>query len=908
MAADSPRRTSRFNCASVRPQAYSDKSVVESVVDLIADVVPQVQAYSGTQKTDDKDKILWVKFERCDVNDLSHNPNFHVNEAGGPPLLLIIGYSNGVQIWHVTCNGEAQEVMSLRQGPVRILRVLPTPEPVFADIDSYGGKRPLFAMCDSSSAGQPFCSVKLVSLRSGDEVHHISFKTLPVLNIESNKRFLVVVCQEKLAVYETCQFRELFWVSGCYPCPGPNVNPVALGTRWLAYADRRLVSMHQSCGGMSGDGAQSYAATVISAAKGAFKGLTMFGEAMMSSVTGNKSSPSTKKGETSSQVDNNYRPGIVSVIDMQTVTGSHFHVNDDQDCDGLIAHFHAHANEPVAAMGFDQSGTLLLTACKLGHNFHIFRLMAHPCSSSLGAVHHLYTLHRGDTTAKVIDITFTLDTRWVAVTTHRGTTHVFPITPYGGAVSMRTHCSPRVVNRMSRFHKSAGLDEIDHASPGRRSPVLSGSPGSSGIPDHYPTLIRHNALNNNMGNPRLPPYPHPTTIYPLAQLKQQLSLPGIGPGVGTGVRQQSPTHATSSDSIFSVAAFFAVPRISSIGTQNLTVERREGTKKPAESLFIMGQHGSLIEYSLEPRARPGGDRVADDSPLDLGVAGRLQWLLQRTKTSTEVKPQQPSNPLVVASEAVVSQQPTLFPDMSEMDPVSRHDSRDSLSSDHSIKDDLDEQWLSQVEIITHVGPHRRLWMGPQFSFKTYQNTTTLSSTSSALLSHSPETQAHVSGMDIAADECDLESLKIHQARSSPVAISTTRPAYRRSSTTDYSPSPGRTHTHTAGALLIEAGSFDQSPNLSDVLCGWAESNLVRQPRSSEEEEDRLRETLADAMVESPVKDCGPTSMREDVFHGSNETLSTSSGSSGCPLPPRGLTETGLDMFPGGGSGSPDLLG
>ena len=52
-------------------------------------------------------------------------------------------------------------------------------------------------------------------------------------------------------------------------------------------------------------------------------------------------------------------------------------------------------------MAFDPTGTLLVTACKLGHNFHIFRLMAHPCSSSLGAVHHLYTLHRGDTTAKV---------------------------------------------------------------------------------------------------------------------------------------------------------------------------------------------------------------------------------------------------------------------------------------------------------------------------------------------------------------------------------------------------------------------------------------------------------------------------------------------------------------------------
>jgi hypothetical protein len=33
----------------------------------------------------------------------------------------------------------------------------------------------------------------------------------------------------------------------------------------------------------------------------------------------------------------------------------------------------------------------------------------------------------------------------------------------------------------------------------------------------------------------------------------------------------------------------------------------------------------------------------------------------------------------------------------------------------------DDRWLSQVEIVTHVGPHRRLWMGPQFAFKIFQN-------------------------------------------------------------------------------------------------------------------------------------------------------------------------------------------
>ena len=33
---------------------------------------------------------------------------------------------------------------------------------------------------------------------------------------------------------------------------------------------------------------------------------------------------------------------------------------------------------------------------------------------------------------QVQDISFTNDSRWVAITTMRETTHLFPITPYGG--------------------------------------------------------------------------------------------------------------------------------------------------------------------------------------------------------------------------------------------------------------------------------------------------------------------------------------------------------------------------------------------------------------------------------------------------------------------------------------------
>ena len=66
--------------------------------------------------------------------------------------------------------------------------------------------------------------------------------------------------------------------------------------------------------------------------------------------------------------------------------------------------------------------------------------------------------------------------------------------------------------------------------------------------------------------------------------------------------------------------------------------------------------------------------------------------------------------------------------------------------------------LNQVEIITHTGPHRRLWMGPQFNFKTYQNyTTILQPSSPSLLSQSPESNI-TSTMDILTDQCDLESL------------------------------------------------------------------------------------------------------------------------------------------------------
>lgn len=67
----------------------------------------------------------------------------------------------------------------------------------------------------------------------------------------------------------------------------------------------------------------------------------------------------------------------------------------------------------------------------------------------------------------------------------------------------------------------------------------------------------------------------------------------------------------------------------------------------------------------------------------------------------------------------------------------------------------------QVEIVTHTGPHRRLWMGPQFQFKTIHpsgQTTVISSSSSVLQSQGP-TDVQQPLLDFDTDDLDLHSLR-----------------------------------------------------------------------------------------------------------------------------------------------------
>nr|XP_014342744.1 PREDICTED: breast carcinoma-amplified sequence 3 [Latimeria chalumnae] len=999
MAMDSPRRPSRCTGGVVvRPQAVTEQSYMESVVTFLQDVVPQ--AYTGAAPTEEKEKIVWVRFEKSDLNDISRNPELYEMHSTGndPPLLLLIGYTDGMQAWSIPISGEAQELYSARHGPIRTARILPTPLIGPQKIDSFAEKRPLLGMCKSagsSGTSPPYCCVDLCSLRTGEMVKSIQFKT-PIYDLHCNKRtialekaqgkkkapgfkylikcsslfpatdlyvhsfkylvpehnvakcktrfilgqkeegdldigfsapsflrasFVKVLAQGEVSMalakssVEVALFLvrvlEAHWntsappcsrqspalepVQCCYPCPGPNLNPIALGSRWLAYAENKLIRCHQSRGGACGDDVQSYTATVISAAKTLKSGLTMVGK-VVTQLAGTLPSGAV---EDDISVHSSIRrsplvPGIITVIDTETVGEGQVLLSEDVDSDGIVAHFPAH-EKPISCIAFNPSGTLLVTADTLGHDFHIFQILTHPWSSSQSAVHHLYTLHRGETEAKVQDICFSHDCRWVVVSTLRGTSHVFPINSYGGHPCVRTHMSPRVVNRMSRFQKSAGLEEIEQEltskQGGRCSPVPGLSSSPSGSPLHAKINSSdsyNNFSNNNLGNPRLSPLPSLTTVVPLAQIKQPMTLGTItkrtGPYLfGAGcfsikapckakpTPQISPSKSTGGE--FCVAAIFASSRSWFTTNSGLKREKDQLKQPVVDSLYIISSYGNLAEHALEPYPVSAAQKISDDTPLEMVTSPRASWALARSPQWNELQPPFNTNhPLLLAADSVQYYQcllSGLVPPGSP-GPITRHESYDSLASDHSGQED--EEWLSQVEIVTHTGPHRRLWMGPQFQFKTIHpsgQTTVISSSSSVLQSHGPNDTPQPL-LDFDTDDLDLHSLRIQPVRSEPVSM------------------PGSSRLisdRRGGSTVIDAssGTFDRSVTLLEVCGSWPESCGLRHMSSIDNTEEGLRERLADAMSESPSRDIvgsGTELQRE----GSIETLSNSSGSTSGSIP------------------------
>merc|ERR1719319_1005867 len=85
----------------------------------VAGFINEVQAFSQPA-TDPRSQVTWARFEQADINDpsLYTESSFDAN-GNSLPLLLVLGYTQGVQVWLIPGSGEAKLVLSLFHGQVR---------------------------------------------------------------------------------------------------------------------------------------------------------------------------------------------------------------------------------------------------------------------------------------------------------------------------------------------------------------------------------------------------------------------------------------------------------------------------------------------------------------------------------------------------------------------------------------------------------------------------------------------------------------------------------------------------------------------------------------------------------------------------------------------------------------------
>lgn len=216
MSADSPNHHNvlRNQPTKVLPTEVTDRSIVDSLSGLISD----------QPSTDPNNAILWARFESAaDISDPRFGNDWEVEGNAAPPLILILGYAVGVQIWDIPANGEAVEVLSWRHRVVTVLRILPkplAPDMNRADepIDLFQDQRPLMAYCEGGPHAQAN-SLCLVNLRTGVRVKSVKFFS-PVLDILANRNSIVVTFVRKIVIFDARTFEERSNIITCYEVDG----------------------------------------------------------------------------------------------------------------------------------------------------------------------------------------------------------------------------------------------------------------------------------------------------------------------------------------------------------------------------------------------------------------------------------------------------------------------------------------------------------------------------------------------------------------------------------------------------------------------------------------------------------------------------------------------------------------
>jgi hypothetical protein len=473
-------------------------------------------------------------------------------------------------------------------------------------------------------------------------------------------RVFVVALQNHLYAFDATRMDKVLSLS-TFPSPTKSHAVMALGSRWLAYASDEPLPRSAEPEPTALD---RVVETASSAATDVAHSLLDFGKKTLNAywwgesdaADGGAGAGALQSAEyaTPTTPEQDARAGAVKVFDVVRLRS--------------VAHFRAHWNA-IAALEFDGSGTMLVTAAVDGQTFNVYSLrppVAQPpayasptvqpltTSTSASAAadadmlvpRQLYRLVRGFTSAAIQSITFSGDSRYLSVASMRGTTHIYALSPTGGEVTLSSH-APAAAHAAGVADKSERADIEWYRSS---SPLV--------------------------------------TLRALARIK---SFTNVATAHGGEVLR---VPAIASSSLFADAA--AGLARGGRGPRCVYAAVRHGSD--VRQMFVVTQMGVVTRYQLQPHApNAPADRAAAPNELNLDAVPVGAWDLCRRvrwdETKFRVRDELTSHPASENPELANSRAP------SDAERASR--------------------WLASVEIETHTPSLRPLFLGPQCRVRTF---------------------------------------------------------------------------------------------------------------------------------------------------------------------------------------------
>ncbi|KAJ9541162.1 hypothetical protein OSB04_027668 [Centaurea solstitialis] len=416
-----------------------------------------------------KDQVLWSCFDRLELT-----PSSVKN-------VLLLGYSNGFQVFDVDDASNFNELVSRRDGPVTFLQMQPLPEerkgregfrmshPLLlvvaceetGDLGPSYNKRDGYTESQMGNLVHSPTAVRFYSLRSHNYVHILRFRST-VFMVRCSPRVVAVGLASQIYCFDALTLENKFSVV-TYPVPrlgGEGINigygPMAVGPRWLAYASNypllsdtgrlspQSLSPSPGVSPSTSPGSGSLVARyAVESSKQLATGLINLGD-MGYKTLSKYYHEFLPDDSTSPMVSNSIgKAGRVAAHSTETNNAGMVVIKDFVS-GIIISQFKAHTS-PISALCFDPSGTLLVTASVNGNNINIFRILPSSSQNGSGTLifdwnssHvHLYKLHRGMTSAVIQDICFSQYSQWVAIVSSRGTCHIFVLSPSSGDTSLQ---------------------------------------------------------------------------------------------------------------------------------------------------------------------------------------------------------------------------------------------------------------------------------------------------------------------------------------------------------------------------------------------------------------------------------------------------------------------------------------